>query len=159
MHIYAFDPGNTTGFCHTQVKEDGTSFDVIECCEIQWEEALPRIGELFSQLPREITLVVEHFHLFPHKAKAQIGNTFPSVQIIGVIETYAYMMGITPDKIKYRSPGEIAKVAVETPHLPIVSGSPHKVDAYKHARLYYIKHFRNNPFSASDSRVSEEVSE
>ena len=153
INIFAYDPGQTTGYCQTVVQDDGFSFEVKECREIAWDEALPIIGNLFTWVRKESIVVVESFHLFPHKAKSQIGSGFPSVRIIGVIETYAYMMGIPPKDIKYQAPSDISRVEVLPEHVKMVAGSPHKIDAYKHARLYFLKHFYNNPFdSTTDSR-------
>jgi hypothetical protein len=67
----------------------------------------------------------------------QVGSTFPSVEVIGLIEGYQY---VTRNyfTIKYQEPGSIARVAVLAEHAGFFVGLPHAMDAYKHARFYCV---------------------
>lgn len=145
--VYAFDPGTTTGFASIDVAEDGKSFVLVRCEEIPWTDRLSDLRNLFSDVPAHIHIVVESFRLFPHKARAQIGSQFPSVRMIGAIEATVHMYGLKVDNIVFQEPGDIARVKVLEEHVTVVAGSPHKIDAYRHARLYFLKHFLINPFS------------
>jgi hypothetical protein len=143
--ILAFDPGETTGYCEIEVLPDGSDFKVVYCREILWHERLQKLREVLY-FRNSVDVVIESFRLFPHKAKAQIGSQFPSVRVIGTIEAYCYTNNLGPEVIKFQEPGDISRVAVLEPHIPVVAGSPHKIDAYRHARLYFIKHYTLNPF-------------
>jgi len=111
----------------------------VTCDQIPWNLRLFRCEALIafaSQAPIE-AVVIESFHLYAHKAKAQIGNTFPSVQVIGIIEAFCYTHGIR-EKIVFQSASEIARTLIRPEHEHLLT-SEHMRDAYKHARLWLIK--------------------
>jgi hypothetical protein len=148
IKIFAFDPGQTTGVALAHVTEDGKSFTLVKCEDILWEDRFTSIHGLFkSEGAGHVHIVVENFRLFPHKAKEQIGSEFPSAKVIGTIEALCYVNMMEPGNIVFQVPSDIAKVKVLEDDIPSVAGSPHKVDAYRHARLYFLKHFYMNPFT------------
>jgi hypothetical protein len=150
MDILAFDPGKTTGYCRLKVSGDGTEFAIVEAQEISWLERLPTLFNIIASAESGSNVVIEAFRLFPHKASAQIGSDFPSSQVIGTIETFCF---ISHERltIEYQQPGDISRVQVLERDLPHVAGSPHKIDAYRHARLYFLRHYLSNPFSSRPS--------
>lgn len=145
IRLAAFDPGETTGYCIIDIQDDGKDFVVHKCDEIPWEARFSNIDYLFVEDAPQV-IVVERFILYPHKAKAQIGNEFPSVRVIGIIETFCYAHGPNPDKIHFQGAGDIVKTLVLDRDVKRVAGSPHKIDAYRHARLHFLKHYFLNPF-------------
>jgi hypothetical protein len=146
MKVFAFDPGKTTGYAVTEVNEKGDDFKLTRCDEIEWEPRLDNLADVLTDVGPDDRVVIETFRLFPHKAMAQIGSQFPSSQVIGNIEMALYILN-RHDKISYQNPGDISKVTVLERDLERVAGSPHKIDAYRHARLYFLRHFYLNPFS------------
>ena len=147
MHrIFSFDPGRTTGYCSIDVQDDGKDFSVVRCGEIEWSERMPALHGILYDSLMPTYVVIESFRLFPHKARAQIGSQFPSARVIGAIEAMVHLLGIGEENIKFQEPGDIVKVVVPERDLLYVAGSPHKVDAYRHARLCFLKHFYLNPF-------------
>jgi len=152
MRIVAFDPGAVTGFCEALVSSDGT-IQVVKSQEIAWANRFSGVHGLlrgielgtrtldpdrtFAPLPDVI--VVEAFHLYAHRAKEQIGNDFPSVKMMGVIETYAFELGIL-DKIIYQPASVMSRVTILTEHVPSIARSEHARDAYRHLRYYVVMH-------------------
>jgi len=147
IQLFAFDPGQTTGYCVMQINVPNRTFEVVRCDEIEWDVRLENTMDVMAAARPQDLIVIESFRLFPHKANAQVGSIFPSVRMIGIIETMAYYANINSARIRYQEPGDIAKVAVMEEDLHWVKGSPHKGDAYRHARLFFLKHIYINPFS------------
>lgn len=92
MIILAFDPGETTGA--VRLVTGGTwiwpptvsSFDITTLVGlIAWWRSSSDGVDL---------VIVEEFHLFPHKALAQIGSMFETVRVIGHLEILAYSSGL-----------------------------------------------------------------
>lgn len=149
--VLAFDPGKTTGFAEIRIHETLRGFDLVNVREISWDDRLTDLQAILHgkwsqdsqtrdyESPPQV--VLEAFRLFPHKAAQQIGSDFPSSQVIGSIEAMCFLFGIPETNIVYQVPADIAKVAVLGDHVNACAGSPHKVDAYKHARLYFLRHY------------------
>lgn len=136
-YVLGIDPGRTSGVCILRTHEPDRGFDVVKSYEISWSsrfEFLPLISSLALQCqpPQRLAIVIESFRLYPHRARQQIGSAFPSVQIIGIVETAAFIAGVL-DTIVYQPSSNISRVEVLHP----VGVSPHVQDAYKHARYYY----------------------
>jgi hypothetical protein len=132
VFIASFDPGRTTG-CVLARWESGRDFYIIETYAIPWDERFVVVKDVLSFKPEHI--VVESFRLYPHSARAQIGQDFPSSQVIGIIETYAYenslLSRITKQPAAVRS-------NVKVTHEEIKGSSVHIVDAYLHLRYFII---------------------
>ena len=145
IRLAAFDPGLTTGYCVIDIQDDGKDFVVHRTDEIPWEARFKNLEYIFLEDQPKI-IVIEQFRLYPHKAKAQIGSEFPSVRVIGIIETMCYQERIDETKIHFQGAGDIVKTMVLDRDVKLVAGSPHKIDAYRHARLHFLKHYFLNPF-------------
>jgi hypothetical protein len=145
VRLASFDPGQTTGYCVIDIQDDGKDFSVHRCDEIPWEARFANIDYIFINDTPQI-IVVEQFRLYPHKAKVQIGSIFPSVRVIGIIETMCYIHGLAESRLYFQGAGDIVKTMVLERDMTMVAGSPHKIDAYRHARLHFLRHFFLNPF-------------
>ena len=80
MITVAFDPGLVTGWA---VFKDGK---VIQKGQTQFLNLLSTLDVLY--VPDVV--VYEDFQLLPHKAKAQIGSRFETIQAIGMIKAFAH---------------------------------------------------------------------
>ena len=148
MNVISIDPGHTTGVCIAQTTPD--SFEVVKTLEIPWAH---RFGGLQTLLGGTYTIqgvpltpeavVIENFRLRPDKAHSQIGQTFPSSQIIGIVQAFLYAAGYL-EILEVQEPGQRTRVKILDNHKEMVSGSQHLKDAYQHARYYWIKHVRSN---------------
>lgn len=132
MFIASFDPGRTTG-CVLARWESGRDFDIVMKYAIPWEKRFPAIKDILRYVPEHI--VVESFRLYPHSARAQIGQDFPSSQVIGIIETFAYEY--SPESRITKQPAA-ARSNVKVTHEEIKGSSVHVLDAYLHLRYFII---------------------
>lgn len=134
--VVGFDPGLTTGVCALRYGGDGVhSITVEQSAEIAWDARLQQIGAYVASADH---IVVESFRLYAHKATAQINNSFPSAQVIGVIDVYAWLY-IKLERIVEQPASDIARTQVLPDHRALIGASEHRKDAYKHARLYILK--------------------
>jgi hypothetical protein len=142
MRIVSFDPGEHTGFCEANV--DGDTFEVVKSTTIVWEERFELVPQLLvgtDKAPLPDVIVVEMFRLYGHKAQAQVGNDFPSSQMIGVIQTYAHMLNLL-DKVVLQPASVMSRVKILDEHAPSLHRSEHARDAYKHLRYYVVTEVR-----------------
>jgi len=150
MILMAFDPGKTTGVCVADVSAD--NFQVTDCFEILWSHRFAITKALISgtyynaRVPRLPDFVVaESFRLRQGKALSQTGSDFPSVQVIAIIQTYLYMYARAEnghELLKLQDPHMRVKVKVMNEDKSWVLGSPHRKDAYQHARLFWAKNIK-----------------
>ncbi len=135
MKILSFDPGKTTGYA-AGVWKDGRSFDIIASGEILWDERFEIIRNLVYTLEPDYT-VIESFRLYRHKAQDQIGNDFPSAQVIGTIHAYLHTLGKLSSS--HLQPAALRKsVAVLPEHTGAIGNISHRIDAYQHLRYFII---------------------
>lgn len=133
--VVAFDPGVTTGFAAAEW-QGGKDFGLTEITQIPWNDRFHQVKDLLEfHVPDYI--VIEDFRLYHHRAKSQIGKDFPSVQMIGIIQTYSYEMGYL-DRIIMQPASVRSSVKIADEHLLMVGASPHIQDAYKHLRYFVI---------------------
>lgn len=139
MIVLGVDPGKTTGVCMLRT---GKTIEVIMAEQIPWETRLEDFWALLTatfreELPVPQYIVVENFRLRPGRAMEQVGSTFPSVEIIGLIEAFGY---VTKNffQIVYQEPGAISRVAILPEHAHFFTGLQHAADAYKHARYFCV---------------------
>jgi len=133
--VVSFDPGKTTGFVAGEWS-GGKEIGLTEVTVIPWNDRFYQTKDLLKfHVPDYI--VVEAFRLYPHRAKSQIGNTFPSSQMIGIIQTYAYEQGIL-DRVVIQPAGNRSSVKIPDEHLLMVGSSSHIQDAYRHLRYFVI---------------------
>lgn len=133
--VVAFDPGETTGFVGATWL-GGKNFGITEVTKITWDDRFYHIRDLLKfHVPDHI--IIEDFRLYHHRAQSQIGKDFPSVQVIGAIQSYCYEMGYL-DRIVMQPASVRSSVKIADEHLLMVGASPHVQDAYKHLRYFVI---------------------
>lgn len=134
--ILSFDPGLSTGVGLARVGE-GTDFDVLQLAILRWENRFA-VRDYLEHMPDRILL--ESFRLYRHKAQHMVNDTFPSCEVIGIIEAYAYQLGILDRVI--RQPASVRQnVLVLDKHRDIVAAAgpeDHPRDAYKHIRYHIV---------------------
>lgn len=142
MRILAFDPGKTTGFCEAIVDPTNSNIQIVNSCTLAWERRF-FVHELLQgtcEAPLPDVVVVESFHLYAHKAQELIGSIFPSVQIIGTLEAYAFELGII-DRIVYQPASVMSRVEL-LEYGKLLAPSPHARDAFKHLRYYVVMNIK-----------------
>lgn len=145
--ISAWDPGETTGICVGKIREDlATSriyFDVLYSDIISWTDHYKRTAELLDWYRPDI-IVIEGFWLYEGKAKAQVGNTFPSVEVIGVIRARAFDRGLL-NRIITQPAALASGVQIKQEHESLLYSlgtselREHAKDAYRHLRYYTVQ--------------------
>ncbi len=133
--IVAFDPGETTGFAAGQWL-GGKEIGLTEVTQILWDDRFYHTRDLLK-FHRPDHVIVEAFRLYPHRAKSQIGKTFPSSQMIGIIQAYAYEQGIL-NRVTIQPASNRSSVKIPDEHLLMVGSSSHIQDAYRHLRYFVI---------------------
>lgn len=138
--IIGIDPGRTTGFVRLYATEAGLV--VQQAHEIPWNDRFSLLDILaFCGSLSPLHVVVESFRLYEDKARDQIGNDFPSVQVIGIVEAGLYRAGIL-SCLHYQSAS--LKMRVKIVHENELPASPHVRDAYQHARYFYVVGLRGH---------------
>lgn len=140
--ILAIDPGYTTGACLAIV--DNNSFRVLKTLELLWSERFAQIRALIDDtylsnrsVPSgPVTVIVENFRLRQGRAFEQSGSDFPSSQVIGIVGSFLFIRGSLSDMI-LQEPIVLSRVLVQEEDKEWIIGSPHKLDAYRHARYYF----------------------
>ena len=150
MRVLGFDPGETTGLVEARFDDDG--FHVVHAVDVAWENRFSLMYYLYCGTPTQGPLVelpdiviVESFHLYARKAASQIGNFFPSVRIIGMIEAFLYTWPCEyphEREIIFQPASNISLVAIQPEH-GMMLGSAHTIDAYKHVRYFYVTQWRS----------------
>ncbi len=133
--IAAFDPGTTTGLVVASWAS-GKTFFVDRAEEIVWGERFHKVRRTLRTWKPDF-IVIEDFILYPHRAQEQIGNKFPSPQVIGIIEAYAYDLKLY-DRIVKQPAVNRTSVKIPADHRKALGSSPHILDAYRHARYFII---------------------
>jgi hypothetical protein len=152
MYVVGIDPGETTGYISARLHNNG-NLEVVEAEEFVWSkrfELIPRIGRLvgapLTTDPPPLEIVMESFFLYPHKARHQIGNYFPSVRVIGIVEAALWMHGAL-GLLTMQPAANMSRVKILHP-LP---ASPHIRAAYKHVRYRVVtKYHAQGGYNASD---------
>jgi len=124
MKILAIDPGESTGIAFLDTtKPNEISGTVVHL----WE----KIDHIIWTTRPDI-IVIEAFRLYRHKAQAQIGSWFPSVQVIGVVKYLA-------ERAQIPIAEQMASVAKFLPRNPRIRNA-HVQDAWRHAEAYRRRH-------------------
>ena len=131
--ILSVDPGGTTGIAFI-VYQGGREFELRYVTQLAWVERFT----LNAYMQHADRIVCEDFKLYESKAKEQINSRFPSVQVIGILECYAYQMGML-HKVYYQMASERVNVTVaNSEHKKALQTMVHATDAYRHARLHVL---------------------
>jgi hypothetical protein len=137
--IVGFDPGVTTGVCVVQYLGGLDAFALTSVAEIPWSA---RFSAVQAVLAHADHIVVESFRLYASRAQDQINNSFPSAQVIGIIDTWAWMYN-KYEKIVEQPASDIGRTVVLPQHLAAIgTGSEHKKDAYKHVRRFISRYYK-----------------
>lgn len=142
--LVSIDPGGTTGFVALHFPGgiiNPDAYTIHTALEVTFFNRF-WYGEFFK-MHRDIigVIVLEEFRLFGNKAtmNAQINSKFPSVHIIGIVEAFAHMYGLS-DKIRFQQPNDRKSAGIPKEHWPIIGPSDHVRDAARHARYYALLH-------------------
>lgn len=146
--IIAFDPGKTTGIA---------MLDSDYHIRTMITDSLTEIWLLLHEHNPSI-IIYESFVLYAHKASAQIGNDFPSAQVIGVLKLYAELNNV----VLYAQPAASAKQLISDQALQRLGSYPistHARDAKRHLCYWLITSATDNPIKKSfrESNIREKV--
>lgn len=150
-YVMAWDPGGTTGVCVGAADPTAPAgFQVVFSEIVPWATRFSKIRAYIDRFRPEHT-IVEAFRLYRHKVQDQVGSTFPSAQVIGIIEAYLFMSGCAMPS--YQGAYIIAgkpPVQVLAEHAPdLWKGSAidreHALDAYKHLRYWFEQQRHTTP--------------
>lgn len=143
MIVIAFDPGETTGYAAAEVDFSGSgvpTFNLLEATEIktyyELDAVFTRKIDLFGDV-----VIVEAFNLFPTKAKAQIGSTFPAAEMIGTIR-YIMHMHHCEGQLVMQTPHQKERITDQMLRDHIMAhlhSSPHVRDALRHIVFYALE--------------------
>ena len=125
----SIDPGLTTGLVIAQVSVR----DIVMLHEepVPWSDRFALHRSLRWLPTKPTAIVIEAFKLFPHAAQNQIGQEFPSVRVIGIVETYAYQLGLL-SRLVFQPSSVRGRVQIKHD----VMANDHVRDAYRHLRYY-----------------------
>jgi hypothetical protein len=140
LTILAFDPGQTTGFCEMCINTETGSValttanlkslvDVWTALRMTHIMGMPGLQE---RPPGEVVVHSESFHLYPHRATAKIGSSFPEVEVIGVIKLGAQLSGWK----HIERPASMVKSAKIPSQIKMRGRTLHEKDAVLHALLH-----------------------
>lgn len=135
MKILAFDPGETTGWALVSLTLAEPIRDRVVVPITGTLELWRGVYDLIDKHAPDF-IVVEIFRLFPHRLRAQIGSTFPTVKVIGVIEYIADGFGIS---VVLQEPSDRLQVKGwwSTNYLPkSMRITSHERSALQHALLF-----------------------
>ena len=137
--VIAYDPGVTTGLCVARVIASRVpgSLEVLESREVLWDEAFLEWKTLHKYRRRLRAVVIEEFVMYSSKADDLIGSSFPACEMIGVLRAQAHRVGVLDLVVKQLAVYRTA-VRVLPEHAPKLGSSPHRKDAYQHARYYIL---------------------
>lgn len=151
MRIIGFDPGETTGYVDVRLHDDYLHvedvreipfvdrFNIVELIYGMQEQY---VYAMSPPVPLPDIVVVESFRLYAHAAHHQAWSHFPSVLVIGVIDTYLHMHELNP-RTKLQPASVIAGVKVPDEYASHFKGfGEHARDAFRHVRYYWIMNLR-----------------
>lgn len=143
--LVSIDPGGTTGLCVFSFPLgviDPQGYAIHTAIEIPFSNRLAYLHYFFNAQRDEIgVIVLERFKLFGNQRtmQAQINSEFPSVRIIGIVETYAHLYGLH-SRIVFQEPNDRKSAQIPKQDWAQIGPSDHVKDAYRHARYYTLTH-------------------
>jgi len=153
MIIVGIDPGHTTGYVAIEDQDEWPGFHIVEALQIQWEDRFTIGDSLLAKYdqsvgpvgktPTEVRVVSESFNLYPSMAagQAHIRSSFPSVELIGIVSYSCHLYHI---RFSQQPPSVRSRVQILPLHKELLSGLPHAMDAYRHARYYLLNLTKHN---------------
>lgn len=143
--ICAIDPGKTTGVCcgRATIRSSGIAKLVVaKSLEIPWNQRFYQLEELLTGYWWD-HIVCEDFRLYRTHSRDQINSRFPSSQLIGLIEYFAWKGGVP---IHFQMAADRKRTKVLEEHIEAVGGltrngnpaSQHRWDSYQHMRYFVV---------------------
>lgn len=139
------DPGKTTGLARIDVDIDLKKIVHTNETECGWDlfcVILSSMEVLAQERSHPITVIMEDFLLFQHKAKAQIGSRMEATQVIGAVK---YVVGSSKGKINLTlQPSSINPIAAKWSGRAIKQANdpnlhiPNPISAYNHVYYYLV---------------------
>src|SRR6478735_1980723 len=131
--LLAIDPGIHNGWAVFEkgVIKDLGSVDGVEAFDVWLHNVVP---DKYGHID---VVVIEDFRLFRGKAKQQIGSRFETVQVIGLVQSWARRN--KAELVKQGS--DILAIAPKWSKMPMPKNhaNSHHVSAYNHAFYYLVK--------------------
>lgn len=146
MRIVGIDPGETTGFVDVRLYNNGNHVVVAKLVtwenrftldELIWGMPITKFDDFSPPVPPPDAVVVESFRLYAHAAANQINHDFPSVRIIGIVETVLNAAGCL-DRLFFQPASIRQSVQIPEEVKETLGSSPHTQDAYCHVRYFVI---------------------
>lgn len=127
--ILGVDPGGTNGLAW--FKED---YQLDGFAHVKLDDLPAWLG---AHEPKPTIIVMENYTLWKNKAMVQSGSNMPASQGIGMVKTYAQMIGA---KVVMQ-PHTILQTAVKMSQMPMPKdhAKSHWISAYNHAFWYMVK--------------------
>lgn len=136
--VLSLDPGERVGWARATVAPDGSWTDLRHGITPLRDMALA----VHAQADQYDYIVFEDWRLYPAQAKSMIGNTFPSVQFIGMVKLAAWVAGtkLVTQGAKVKETADKAMKAINpelyaTVTKSVAHDSGHDQDALRH--LFY----------------------
>ncbi|AYJ75631.1 DNA polymerase III subunit alpha [Bacillus phage BSTP8] len=124
MRFYSYDPGKTTGWALFE------SDNLISAGESEsWKDIRMQLD--YDEVD---FVLIEEFKLYPWKAKNKSWDTFPEIEVIGVIKEYCWYNGINvvkqlPNQKDFFDNKKLERLYGKIP-------SRHAKDAVRHGLIY-----------------------
>ena len=136
--VLGVDPGKTTGWAVIDI-ENGVPLKTEQTTGN--EATSDFLYQLLHEFPPTayefVTVIMEDYRIFGHKAKQHIGSNVPAAQVIGIVEHQARQWGVPIVK----QPANILPMAQRLTgvKMPGTHAKSHWVSAYLHACYWLIK--------------------
>lgn len=143
--IQAFDPGQTTGHCWLLLspKLKTITYSTTNLTQLPQIWLHLNMASFDGIWPHDRYIVqCESFHLYPHRAAAKIGSSFPEIEVIGVIKLFQQLNEAHVEFVE--RPASMVKNAKIPLDYQRRGMSLHEKDALKHALLCVRSHLKLN---------------
>lgn len=146
MIVIAIDPGRTTGVCVASVAPASRDYALLEAVAVEWDQRHKVLYNLLLKYSVDVedeaigAIVIESFMLYPDKAAAQSYSDFPSVDVIGAVRAFAYLLGLER-LIVMQGAAQRKSARIQAEHYDMVRATKHTRDAYQHLRYYVIMQY------------------
>lgn len=157
IRVLAVDPGEKVGWARATVAPDGSWSDLRHGITPLRDMALA----IHKQAGEYDVIVFEDWRLYPQIAKAMVGNTFPSVQFIGMVKLAAWVAGtkLVTQGAKVKETADKAMKAINpelyaTVTKSVAHDSGHDQDALRHL-WYYV--WRNTTLGGTVGNPGQET--
>ena len=126
----AFDPGETTG-----VAEFNSVGALLDMHQLKIDALLDYLADMKFK-PK--TIIIEEYKIFAHKAKAHTNSKVPTIQVIGMIKSYAHRWGSAV--VEQPSQAKVLGYKLSNTKQAKDHKFSHQLDAYVHGYYHLIKH-------------------